>query len=39
MDQPAKAKPSYQKPTIRVLDESEMLAALQMTSAASTWWT
>jgi hypothetical protein len=38
MDQGAKPKASYQKPTIRVLDETEMLAALQMTSAASTWW-
>lgn len=38
MDQGAKAKPRYQKPTIRVVDETEMLAALQMTSAASTWW-
>jgi hypothetical protein len=38
MGQDAKTKPRYQTPTIRVLDETEVLAALQMTSAASTWW-
>lgn len=38
MDQRAKPKPSYQTPTIKVLDETEMLAALQVTSAASFWW-
>lgn len=39
MEENTKGKPRYRQPTIRVLDESEVLAALQMTSAASTWWT
>ncbi len=31
-------KPTYQKPAVKVLDESEMLAAFQVTSAISGWW-
>lgn len=31
-------KPSYQAPTVRVLDETEMLAAFQITSAGTSWW-
>jgi hypothetical protein len=30
--------PAYQKPTIRVMDEKEVLSAFQVTVAAITWW-
>ena len=29
---------SYQKPSIRELDEKEVLSAFQVTVAALTWW-
>ena len=32
------ALPAYQKPTIRVMDEKEVLSAFQVTVAAITWW-
>jgi hypothetical protein len=32
------AMPAYQKPTIRVMDEKEVLSAFQVTVAAITWW-
>jgi hypothetical protein len=35
-DEPA--LPAYQKPTIRVMDEKEVLSAFQVTVAAITWW-
>jgi len=28
----------YQKPSIRELDEKEVLSAFQVTVAAATWW-
>jgi len=28
----------YQKPSIRVMDEKEVLSAFQVTVAAITWW-
>jgi hypothetical protein len=30
--------PAYQKPSIRVMDEKEVLSAFQVTVAAITWW-
>ena len=30
--------PAYQKPSIRVMDEKEVLSAFQVTVAAVTWW-
>ena len=36
MDQPAKAK--YTAPTIKVMDEDEVLRTFQLTSAMSGWW-
>ena len=36
-DEPT-ALPAYQKPTIRVMDEKEVLSAFQVTVAAITWW-
>ena len=30
--------PAYQKPTVRVMDEKEVLSAFQVTVAAITWW-
>jgi hypothetical protein len=32
------ASHSYQKPSIRELDEKEVLSAFQVTVAALTWW-
>ena len=32
------ALPAYQKPSIRVMDEKEVLSAFQVTVAAITWW-
>jgi hypothetical protein len=32
------ALPAYQKPTIRVMDEKEVLSAFQVTVAAISWW-
>jgi hypothetical protein len=32
------AKRPYEKPSIKVLDEAEMLAQFQVTSAISGWW-
>jgi hypothetical protein len=34
----ATALPAYQKPSIRVMDEKEVLSAFQVTVAAITWW-
>ena len=31
-------RPAYGQPSIRVMDESEVLAAFQVTSAGVTWW-
>jgi len=28
----------YQKPSIRIMDEKEVLSAFQVTVAAATWW-
>lgn len=34
------AKPKYETPTVRVMDESEVLTAFQVTAAGATmWWT
>ena len=33
----AEARP-YETPTIRVMDEKEVLSAFQVTVAATTWW-
>jgi hypothetical protein len=30
--------PAYQKPTIRMMDEKEVLSAFQVTVAGTTWW-
>jgi hypothetical protein len=30
--------PDYQKPSIRMMDEKEVLSAFQVTVAATTWW-
>jgi len=30
--------PAYQKPSIRVMDEKEVLSAFQVTVAGTTWW-
>lgn len=34
----AAASHTYQKPSIRELDEKEVLSAFQVTVAAITWW-
>jgi hypothetical protein len=39
MDRSTANKPLYQTPSIRVVDETEMLAKFQVTSAVSGWWT
>jgi len=36
MDQPAKVK--YSAPSIKVMNEDEVLRAFQLTSAMSGWW-
>jgi hypothetical protein len=36
-DEPT-ALPAYQKPTIRVMDEKEVLSAFQVTVAGISWW-
>jgi hypothetical protein len=33
------ALPTYEKPTIRVMDEKDVLSAFQVTVASMTWWT
>jgi hypothetical protein len=38
MKQQPEARRKYQTPTIRVMDEAEMLAAFQITSAGTSWW-
>jgi hypothetical protein len=38
MDREPEPKPQYQTPTVRVLDETEMLAQFQVTSAVTGWW-
>jgi hypothetical protein len=37
---PGKAdpRPTYHRPELRVMDESEILKAFQITSAGVTWW-
>lgn len=30
--------PKYEAPAIKVMDESEVLAAFQITSAGASWW-
>ena len=30
--------PDYEKPSIRMMDEKEVLSAFQVTVAAITWW-
>lgn len=30
--------PAYQKPSVRAMDEKEVLSAFQVTVAAITWW-
>jgi hypothetical protein len=32
------ARPVYERPSIRVLDEKDVLSAFQVTVAAITWW-
>jgi hypothetical protein len=31
-------RPAYEKPEIKVMSESELLVAFQVTQAAVTWW-
>jgi hypothetical protein len=31
-------RPKYEPPTIRVMDETEVLKAFQLTSAGVSWW-
>jgi hypothetical protein len=31
-------KPAYQRPELKVMSESELLTAFQVTQAAVTWW-
>jgi hypothetical protein len=38
MEQGSASKRKYQKPVVKVMDESEMLAAFQITSAGASWW-
>jgi len=38
MNAATESRRRYQKPTIKVMDESEMLAAFQITSAGASWW-
>ena len=38
MDDKPQVKRPYHPPVIRVLDEQEMLAQFQLTSAATGWW-
>jgi len=32
-------RPKYEPPTIRLMDETEILRAFQFTSASISWWT
>ena len=32
-------RPKYEAPTIRLMDETEVLKAFQLTSAGVSWWT
>jgi hypothetical protein len=32
------SRPMYERPSIRVLDEKDVLSAFQVTVAAITWW-
>ena len=32
-------RPKYEPPTIRLMDETEVLKAFQLTSAGVSWWT
>ncbi len=34
----ASERPAYQPPRITAMDQKEVLAAFQITSAAPTWW-
>lgn len=34
-----KQRPKYEPPTIRLMDETEVLKAFQLTSAGVSWWT
>jgi hypothetical protein len=34
----AHVKPKYEPPTVRVMDESEVLTAFQVTAAGATMW-
>jgi len=38
MKQTPVSKRKYQTPTVKVMDETEMLAAFQITSAGASWW-
>ncbi len=38
MNQVPESRRQYQTPSIKVMDETEMLAAFQITSAGASWW-
>ncbi len=38
MDHGQTTKPPYRTPTVRVVDEAEMLVQFQVTTATSGWW-
>ena len=38
MKQDEAGKPAYRTPSVRVMDEAEMLAQFQVTSAITGWW-
>jgi hypothetical protein len=39
MSTPSTERPKYEPPTIRLMDETEVLKAFQLTSAGVSWWT
>lgn len=38
MDRVSETKPTYSTPTVRVVDEAEILTQFQVTSAVTGWW-
>jgi len=38
MEHTQTSKPPYQTPTVRVVDEAEMLVQFQVTTAVTSWW-
>ena len=38
VDQATAAKPQYERPEIQVMNEAELLSAIQINAGATSWW-